>query len=442
MMRAAALAMLVVSISAHGATFHNASLSTTNNADSCDVAVLPAATLLLPYFEVDFVSPAATARTTLFSVFNATNRPQIARVTVWTDLAFPVLTFNVFLTGYDVQSINLYDVLARGVIAPNSGTSNLTPPGARSLYNGANPGFLPNAATTCNTLPGTIPPSLLSDLKSGLTTGTYSTCGTTRVGLTHTNAIGYVTVDVVANCSPSLPTDPSYFASEVLFDNVLGGDYVQVNPNPTTGNYAGGNPLVHLRAVGANLPYTFYDRYTPASDRKRDRRQPLPSTFAARYIQGGTGAFNTDLRIWREGVVGGAASCSAYTSNNGTGMKVLDEVRFDEHENLTILLSGGLGGPSSQTFAYLPALSLRATSSSIFPVMASAAGDVGGWLYLNLASSNSPVRPRQNWVEVSMSAEGRYSVDFDALTLGNGCTPPAAVTNSQTPIGPGGNITP
>ena len=85
--------------------------------------MLPAATLLLPYFEVDFSSPLATARTTLFTIQNTTALPQIARVTLWTDWSYPMLTFNVFLTGYDVQAINLYDVFARGSVAPSIGTS-------------------------------------------------------------------------------------------------------------------------------------------------------------------------------------------------------------------------------------------------------------------------------------------------------------------------------
>src|SRR6266576_1753161 len=97
--------------------------TTTNNDDSCDIGTAPAATLLLPYFEVD-VNPTVQGQTTLFTITNVTRFPQIAHVTLWTDWAFPVLTFNLFLTGYDVQAINLYDVIVRGVIAPPSGTTS------------------------------------------------------------------------------------------------------------------------------------------------------------------------------------------------------------------------------------------------------------------------------------------------------------------------------
>jgi hypothetical protein len=472
--------------------FTGAGPTTTNNDDSCDISTAPAATLLLPYFEVDFNSPQTTAQTTLFTITNVTQIPQIAHVTIWSDWSFPVLDFNIFLTGYDVQAINMYDILGpRATIAPASGTSNQTTEGARSLLNNQNPLFLPAAASSCTVLPGAIPGNILQDVRTGLTTGLYSSCGTSRIGGTHTNAIGYVTIDVAANCSTTLPTDPTYYSGELLFNNVLIGDYQQINPNPTTGNYAGGNPLVHIRAipeggaagvaaVATNLPFTFYDRYTPAATRTIDRRQPLPSTFAARFIQGGTGAFNTNFKIWREGVTGPNAACSAYVNNSGSLMRVIDLVRFDEHENPFTLAGGIIISPFPTTTVVLPETSSTSTSSGTFPTFASPAGDVAGWMYLNLnnggsVASSSTVaysvteagvsftatappnrngfagggtaagrRQNQDWVIVSMFAEGRYSVDFDAAWLGNGCSPNPAVTGPGTanPIGPAPNVTP
>src|SRR5581483_6073129 len=216
---------------AGAAFFTGAGPTTTNNDDSCDISTAPAATLLLPYFEVDFNSPQTTAQTTLFTITNVTQIPQIAHVTMWTDWSFPVLDFNIFLTGYDVQAINLYDILgSRGTIAPASGTSNQVDPGSRSLDNvTGNPLFLPAAASTCAVLPGAIPANILQDIRTGLTTGLYSSCGSTRIGGTHTNAIGYITIDVAANCSTTLPTDPTYYTGEILFNNVLIGDYQQIN---------------------------------------------------------------------------------------------------------------------------------------------------------------------------------------------------------------------
>ena len=331
--------------------------TTTNNDDSCDIGVTPAATLLLPYFEVDFASPQTTAQTTLFTITNVSEFPQIAKVTLWTDYSFPVLDFNLFLTGYDVQAINLYDVIGRGIIASTSGTSVAVTPGALSLGNTANPNFGTGVALNCapGVLPGRIPPGLLTDLRSGLTTGTVSGCGTSRVGGVHSSAIGYATIDVVNNCTQTLPSSGTYYASEILFDNVLIGDYQQVNGDPTVGNFAQGNPMVHIKAVPeggpagsvplpgtTNLPYTFYDRYTPAGNRKIDRRVPLPSTFAARWIEGGTSSFQTNYKIWREGVAVGTqtTACTGAALNSASGITQNFSVA-GSHGGLTVVHGGG-----------------------------------------------------------------------------------------------------
>ncbi len=92
--------------------------STTNNDDSCDISVMPAATLLLPYFEVDIASPSSSARNTVFTLTNVTEQPQIAHVTIWTDWSYPVIDFNLWLTGYDVVPVSLYDILRNGQIPP------------------------------------------------------------------------------------------------------------------------------------------------------------------------------------------------------------------------------------------------------------------------------------------------------------------------------------
>jgi len=465
-MKKLAILLLFLASAARAATFNSGNPSTTNNDDSCDIAVMPAATLLLPYFEVDFNAPQTVARTTLFTVVNTTQIPQIARVTLWTDWGYPVLEFNIFLTGYDVQAINLYDILgSRGIIAPPAGTSNRTEPGARSLPNDDNSKFNPGAAERCASLPGAIPALLLQDIRNGLTKGTYSFCGTAKIGGVHQNAVGYATIDVVSNCTASLPTDPTYF-TEILFDNVLTGDYEWIDPNPATGNYAGGNPLVHLRAipeggnagsrVESNLPYTFYDRLT-ANAPGIDRRQPLPSAFAARFIQGGAGAFNTNLRIWREGVTGGTSQCTDYAANNGSAMRVTEVVRFDEHENPSEIVPCNLIilCPTPPP-TVLPLASSLPTSASILPPLTT--GDVGGWLYLNLANAGSAnyhtpanrhfdrsgilVRQNQNWVVTSMTAEGRFQVAYDALMLANGCSLAPTKSSTTSPIGPGPNVDP
>src|SRR5882757_4310350 len=168
--------------------------TTTNNDDSCDIGTAPAATLLLPYFEVD-PNPNVQGQTTLFTITNVSRAPQIAHVTVWTDWSFPVLDFNIFLTGYDVQAINLYDVIVRGTVAPPSGTTPATTPGALSLSNSTgNNNLQLTGAFPCTNLPGALPTTLVTAVRTALTTGVFNpgngfpSCST--AGGTHANAIG------------------------------------------------------------------------------------------------------------------------------------------------------------------------------------------------------------------------------------------------------------
>src|SRR4051794_34010514 len=80
-------------------------------AEICTIDDVPAATLLLPYFEVDLKnnnSPFGV--NTLFSINNAAAAAAIAHVTFWTDQSIPTLNFDVYLTGYDVQTISVRDI--------------------------------------------------------------------------------------------------------------------------------------------------------------------------------------------------------------------------------------------------------------------------------------------------------------------------------------------
>lgn len=464
-------------------TFIGQGPATTNNDDSCDISVAPAATLLLPVFEVD-MDGTHNRETTLFTVTNVSRFPQIAHVTIWTEYSVPVLDFNLFLTGYDVQGINLYDVLFNGIVANTSGTSSGSKSGSLSEDNDANPYISGAAFDLCDVLPGQLPTSVYQNAATALQTGAWSACGTGKTaGGSHAGlARGYVTVDVANNCSTSLPTDASYFPTEILFDNVLIGDYEVVGQGPvgqTVTSFDGAaNPMVHIRAVpeggsaGAvasstptNLPFTFYDRYTPTSYRRIDRRQPLPSTFAARFIQNTASGYSTNYKIWREGKI--AADCTSATSLTGNAaIPIAEIVRFDEDENPSTAGGGTICSPCSGSTITLPEASVTATTNSIYPANNYGSSDQGGWMYLNLNNGGSTIystanaatgtqfdstsasttlmpgssakptnvslagpRPSQNWVVITMfagSGAARLSGDFDAAWLGNGCSMAAA----------------
>jgi hypothetical protein len=409
----------------------------TNNDDSCDVGLYPAATLLLPYFEVAVNAPASVARTTLFTVTNVTPQPQIAHVTLFSDWGYPLLTFNIFLTGFDVQAINLYDILVRGIVAPDQGTSNETPPGSISAPNiGGNPNHLPNAATLCNATGqgrGRLPEILRQNVIAALTAGIFPlSCGNNiDIGGQHEAAVGYLTIDVAATCSTAFPNDREYFADEILYDNVLIGDYQIIDPNAATGNYAQGSPLVHIRATqegGAagelletNLASTFYGNYQSQLTPRRDRRQPLPSTFAARFIEGGFSGMQTEYTIWREPRTGSGVTCSDFARNES--ISIAELVRFDERENPFANVPCNFLCPP--LIIGSPVTSSINATDDIFPDNTS--GDLGGWIYFNLADTAAGRTNKQAWVTTRMSAQGRFSVMSDATALGNGCSTAAPV---------------
>ncbi|MBV8519597.1 MAG: hypothetical protein JO197_19555 [Acidobacteria bacterium] len=422
---------LFLPLAAYGAVFTTPGGPTsTNNDDSCDVAVLPAATLLLPYFEVDVDAVPGSGETTLFTITNTSPLPQLVQVTLWTDYAYPAMGFDVFLTGYDVQSINLYDVIARGRIAPDRGTGpDISPQGELSAS--ANP-VLDLESCEHTSLPEVLPAVYIKRMRDAFTRGTVDTLGTLQgcntVGGVHAHAVGYATMDVVGSCNFTMPNDPLYFSREIRFDNVLTGDYQQVDGSQ---NYAQGNPMVHIRAIpeggtpeqraanpnmgGTNFPRTFYSALQSGAHPTADARQPLPSTFAARWIEGGTGSFQTSFKVWREAVAAGT-NCADYPANGN--IAPYQVIRFDEDENPSAI------SPIDDT----PRSGLGATSrfdSDASPFPAPLGSSVGGWMYLDLDTQAQDQRAAQAWVVVSMRAEGRYSVDFDASALGNGCSAPA-----------------
>jgi len=441
------------------ATFLDGSPATTNNDDSCDISVAPAATLLLPYFEVNLTNTAEDD--TLWTVTNVSNLPQIAHVTVWTDRSYPVLDFNIFLTGYDVQSISMADILTTGFLSGLDGTSSESDPGQRSADNDANPLL---DITNCDILAVQIPPASLAPIVTALTTGLYAPAGctaSTRIGNLQPDghARGYVTVDVAESCGTDFPTDALYYSTEILFDNVLIGDYQQVD---RANNFAQGNPMVHIRAVPeggdvgttgtpgfeTNFDRTFYSRYQAGG--VADRRQPLPSTFAARWINGGVGELQTGYKIWREGVTGNSLACSGYAAN--AALAITELVRFDADENPTTFTPDVIFSPVPEGGVSLPETSLTQVDNSGVLYPPNPGSDLDGWMYLNLDIGNAPgpvgeiaEMASQNWVIVSMAAEGRFSVDFDAAWLGNGCSPTAPVTaedGGDPVIGPAANETP
>ncbi len=392
------------------------------------VDAVPAATLLLPYFEVDSVNPLGV--TTLMSVNNASATAILAHVTVWTDMSVPVLDFSIYLTGYDVQTINLRDVLVLGNLprtasAGQDPTNTISPKGiySQDINFASCSGILPYAP---------LPANYLTHLANALTgkASSFFTAPNNCSGFRYGDAImrGYVTVDTVNACQVLFPSSTGYFVAGgggiATVQNVLWGDYFYVDQ---TNNFAQGDTLVHIEASATNpqtsVPgeYTFYGRYVNWT--AADNREPLVSEFATRYISGGVFTGGTSIVAYRDAKqIVNPFSCTSYPAWYPLPQEQI--VIFDETEQPTLppvcTVSPCVSTPGSNPFP-IEAQRTRVGSTALAPPFNF------GWLFLDLngsvvgAAAVPPEDPlsMQNWITTIMDASGRFSVGFSAIQLDN-----------------------
>ena len=381
---------------------------------------VPGATLLLPYFEVDLDS--ADGVTTLMSINNASATAILAHVVLWTDLSVHVLDFNVYLTGYDVQSINLRDILVDGNLpltasAGQDPTDSISPqgPSSQDINFASCSGILPYHNPALDAV-------YLDHVQSALTGQASAVFFDGRCsGVDHGDRIarGYVTVDTVNSCSQDFPQDVGYFGNVATNQNVLWGDYFYVNPGE---NFAQGETLVHLEADPINLGagnYTFYHRYVSAANGE-DNREGLGNAFAARYINGGVFSGGTSYLVWRDSKLAQNPFSCALTAPSPFPLGQTQIVIFDEEENYEVP-EGCQISPCPPTEGITP-FPWEAQRTDVGSAALPSSFDFG-WMFVNLNFITGGLPQfdplMQNWMTVVMDADGRFSVGFDAMQLGN-----------------------
>ena len=274
-----------------------------------------AATLLFPYFEVDLSDPLGV--TTLFSINNGVTSPVLVRVVLWTDWGNPTLAFDVYLTGSDIQTINVRD-LFNGVVPSTGAGADLT-------------GF-----DLCDVSPPSHSnPVLIAEEREQLAADHMGQPGPIFPGSCIAEpyadqiARGYITVDVVDEChgveglnADFTPANTSYpyFAEGgdpagiATLDNFLWGDVLYVDPS---NNSAQGSDAIPIWAdasefTGPNV-YTFYGRHSDWDG--RDERVPLPWLWNGRFFDGGPFAGGADLIVFRDtGAPSGFQACGVTPS--------------------------------------------------------------------------------------------------------------------------------
>jgi hypothetical protein len=409
-------------------------------ADLCTIDAVPAATLLLPYFEVDYTNPDGV--TTLFSLNNASATAILTHITLWTNWSQPTVDFDVYLTGFDVVTVNMRDIFNGNIpITASAGqdpNDTISPQGPISQDI--------NFASCNNFFPFFINPVIrganLERVRFGHTGKPVPSLGTNRClgdDLGDNVGRGYITIDTVNQCSTAFAFDPGYFvdggAGIATAQNVLWGDYFIVNPGE---NFALGDNLVHVEANGlfnaTSTPtgYTFYGRYTAPTG--GDNREPLGTTWATRYLNGGGFTGGTDLLVWRDSTANNQPN-NGFSCTGNPDWFPLNEwevIAFDEEEDAVEICFAGPGGVISPPDP--------GTDAACFPWetgrYAWGEGNLAvpynfGWAYLNL---NLPLDAptgdvdfgtstfiAQSYVTTSSSASGRFQVGYPAIALTSAC---------------------
>ena len=372
---------------------------------------VPAATLFFPHFEVDADDPQGV--NTILTVHNTSATAIMVNVTLWTDLGLPTDQFNIYLTGYDLQTIDLRSIFRR--ILPITGsdgqdpTDTISPQGNFSQdinfasCNG-------NLSTPQNR--GTQFGSNLSRDIVGAHSGQASDdyfgglCGSRDLG--DGIARGYVTMDTTSQCTLDTPTTTAYFTSFVAtYQNVMRGDYTIIDPSTGTvlANDAVGieaDPLHPVTSSGVDKQ-TFYGRFVGFTG--VDHREPLPTAWAGRASAG-----RTDVDFWRDpGTVTAPFACGGAPVGLPTGQRLVNVFDVDGSVDAT---------PAGNLFPFAAGSTTGATLG-IAPDL--------GWLFvnMNLAAPSGPLGAiRQSWLTLRQTPRGvaagggmQYSVP--AIQLGN-----------------------
>jgi hypothetical protein len=440
----------------------------------CAAGANAAASLLIPYFEVD--SQDEAGMDTLVGIVNIDDDPIVAHVTVWNVDAWAVFTFNIVLSGYDVCTFSMRQLLVYGNF-PNNGcatdasrftTRYIDCNGDGQYFDDAwtvNDGLISLAGSAwdvaCYADAGA---ATTADWQCKLSIGSYDGW--------NANFVGYLTIDASIACTGGradydfwpwfavnyLDTNADGLGDHGALENgnILMGDIFYIDQ---TAGELDGIPAVHLEALGeANvLPghtwgfqpedmerwgvNTFWYKYEHhAGLPPNDLREALPVRWAFRFS-------NPDLQhpdletwvdIWRSGSVQfehhwvaggpcawGSPAGAVYTMlynpfTSELGMPLPWYIPRDDEGNETI--SSGPPPPWPAWMAYLASQRLKVDVENEWGL-----GAWDGWIDIKFDVEQDYMKPGygstfdQSWVTLRYKALGKYTVSATATVTMGGC---------------------
>jgi hypothetical protein len=474
------------------------------SAITCTVDQRPAATLLVPWFQVTFnpdgspqtsTSPAlAPAFDTIVTIGNASGAPTIAHVSVFNERSFLVLDFNVAMTAFDVQAMRMSEVL-RGNLPSTPTTASHVSAASDICQRNSAAAIYPNPNGFLRVRPTL--PAVPED--NTLATALYQVPAFTQGGsfqlqtldsldatpdslgcVTPDNVIsglihGYMTIDMVNYCNLSNPSDPNYYANdaignennlwgEVIFTSstglpVYGASTVNIESDRSFSNLANGGQFDQTAVARTR---TFYGRYW----------SPTTESFCTNC---GSGVSPTDLAViapWDRGFgdereplglkyaaryfEGGGVTSNwivwrASTANLTGGSPICTAVEpvpsivfYDEDENTTTVTSVPLPSPLPPPSASINIpLETQRISPSTFP---RPAGAVAGWAsieFRNLINPPAGTVLDEAWVAYDFQGAAAFlSASAPATQLDPSTCNPLGMPIAAFPGGVNGPIVP
>jgi len=379
----------------------------------CALDNVPAATLLVPYFHVDVGACEDINGDGTHVLFtNVGSESVLVHVTVWTTWAVPVIWFDVYLTGFDSELLNMRAMLCDGYLprtgsavsphGPSSGSPIPFPSCNNTTVVGANPVWGYGAISTGYR-------AHLHAWLTGQESPVTANCAGTSFG--DSIARGFVTLDVVNDCNVLQPADGLAYLDFLENRNVLIGQYYQldfedewvlVNWETAAVVHVEADPTGTVFAPGEQ---TFYGRYSGNS--AADTREPLPAVLAARYQA--TNQNSNAFTAWRESNFS-ALGLPCGTDPPGFPLRPSAIDVFDEAQN-----------PSLGTVPLPDALN----PVERFDLLAPNVSAQGGWFWLDLRDDDleggGATASTQGWIE-PLTVSGTTGVP-SVFHLTSGCDP-------------------
>jgi len=261
-------------------------------AELCAIDNVPAATLLIPYFEVDFEKRhSKKLERTKITIVNTNPAPILAHVILWTDLSVPTFNFDIFLTGFDVQAFDVDRLFLDGVIPVASIPDDVD--------------FDTSECTSCsesgciNFSPGndfTLEDLLFAHIGNPVAFHDGQ-CMARRSGAV---ARGYITIDAANACSRLYPGDSGYFengGTGVASNN----NFLQATITTYSSKFLREVPAFAIEAgtsdgLSTDGNFTFYGRYNGFD--ASDNRECGAGNWSVPYRK--ENKFKTEVIVWRD----------------------------------------------------------------------------------------------------------------------------------------------